>query len=53
MNCAMIRFVFLLSSGDSKYVYYMYVDCFWLCDFVSHNKKILNTPKSLQIPFLT
>ena len=34
----MIRFVFLLSSGDSEYVY-MYVDCVWLCDFVNHNKK--------------
>ena len=26
MNCAMIRSVFLLTSGDSEYVY-MYVDC--------------------------
>ena len=26
MNCAMIRFVFLLSSGDSEYVY-MYIGC--------------------------
>ena len=26
MNCAMIRFVILLTSGDSEYVY-VYVDC--------------------------
>ena len=43
MNCAMIRFVFLLSSGDSEYVY-MYVDC----DFVSHNKKSYTQKRKLK-----
>ena len=31
MNCAMIRFVFQLTSGDSEYVY-VYVDCMWFCE---------------------